>query len=158
MAAGKLRGAISGFGQVAALGHLPGWTSLPNVEIVAVHEPVAARRHEALRLIKNVRVYEDLQLMLAGERLDFVDVASPPTHHAAAIEAALEAGAHVLVEKPLCLDVAVCDRLAELADSKALCLMCVHNWKLSPEHLKAAELIAQERVGAIRHVSMRRLR
>ena len=41
--------------------------------------------------------------MLDGERLDFVDVASPPAYHAAAARMALEAGAHVLVEKPLCL-------------------------------------------------------
>src|SRR5207248_1548486 len=100
----------------------------------------------------------DLHLMLDGERLDLDDVASPPIYHAAAIQASLEAGAHVLVEKPLCLDVAIFDRLAELADSKALCLMCVHNWKCSPQHLKAAELIAQGRIGAVRHVAMRRLR
>lgn len=74
----KLRGAISGFGQVAALGHLPGWRTRPDVEIVAVHEPLASRRHEALKLIRNVRVYEDLELMLNGEQLDFLDVTSLP--------------------------------------------------------------------------------
>ena len=65
---------------------------------------MAARRQAALRAIKNIRVYEDLELMLAGESPDFVDVASPPAYHAATARAALESGAHVIVEKPLCLE------------------------------------------------------
>lgn len=72
-----LRGAISGFGAVAARAHLPGWLSRPGVSIVAIHDPVAARRHHAINLIKNVRVYDDLELMLDGEALDFLDIASP---------------------------------------------------------------------------------
>ena len=53
--------------------------------------------------MKNVRVYDDLELMLDGEAPDFVDVASPPALHREAARAVLEAGAHVLVEKPLAL-------------------------------------------------------
>src|SRR6202142_387239 len=99
----KLRGAISGFGEVAARAHLAGWRTREDVAITAIHDPVAERRHEALRLIKNVRVYDDLELMLDGEAPDFVDVASPPGLHHEAARAVLAAGAHVLVEKPLAL-------------------------------------------------------
>lgn len=154
----KLRGAISGFGQVAALGHLPGWRTRPDVEIVAVHEPLASRRHEALKLIRNVRVYEDLELMLNGEQLDFLDVASPPGYHSAVARMALEAGAHVLVEKPLCLSIEDFDRLAALAASRNLTLFCAHNWKHAPAYRHAGELIAQGRLGALRYVALIRLR
>jgi predicted dehydrogenase len=98
-----LRGAISGFGEVAARGHLAGWSARPGVQIVAIHDPVAARRHAAINLLRNIRVYDNLELMLDGERLDFVDIASPPAYHAAAARLALAAGVNVLVEKPLCL-------------------------------------------------------
>jgi len=154
----KLRGAISGFGQVAALGHLPGWRTRPDVEIVAVHEPLASRRHEALKLIRNVRVYEDLELMLSGEQLDFLDVASPPAYHSAAVGLALEAGMHVLVEKPLCLNLEDFDRLAALAASRNLTLFCAHNWKHAPAYHRAGELLAQGRLGALRYVALTRLR
>src|SRR5271154_3259896 len=80
-ASSKLRGAISGFGEVAARAHLGGWRSRPNLAIAAIHDPVSERRHEAIRLMKNVRVYDDLELMLDGEAPDFVDVASPPALH-----------------------------------------------------------------------------
>ncbi len=154
----KLRGAISGFGQVAALGHLPGWRTRESVELVAVHEPLASRRHEALRLIRGVRVYEDLELMLDGERLDFLDVASPPAHHLAAVELALEAGLHVLVEKPLCLSLDDFDRIVALATAKRRALLCVHNWKHAPAYRRAGALLAAGRLGALRYAALTRLR
>ena len=70
---------------------------------MAVHDPVSARRHHAINVLKKARIYDDLDLMLDGEALDFVDIASPPVFHAAAVRKALEAGANVLVEKPLSL-------------------------------------------------------
>ena len=154
----KIRGGISGFGNVAARGHLPGWRSHPEVEIVAVHEPVAERRHEALRLIKNVRVYEDLELMLSGERLDFVDIASPPAFHFHTARKALEAAAHVLVEKPLCLNLADFDALKALARKKDRALFCVHNWKNSPAYAMAIETAQAGRLGRLRRIEMTRLR
>lgn len=154
----KLRGAISGFGEVAARAHLPGWRTRENVAIGAIHDPVSERRHEAIRLIKNVRVYDDLELMLDGEGPDFVDVASPPGLHHAAARAALGAGAHVLVEKPLALALAEFDELAALAAEKRRVLMCVHNWKYAPAYMAARKAIEAGRLGAVRFVSIDRLR
>lgn len=154
----KLRGAISGFGQVAEQGHLPGWRRRPDVEIVAIHEPVAARRQAALRAVRNVRVYEDLDLLLAGESPDFVDIASPPAYHAGAARAALEAGAHVIVEKPLCLDTGDFEALRSLAAVRNRLLFCVHNWKHSPTYRRAYEAIGAGRLGELRYCSLSRLR
>ncbi len=154
----KIRGAISGFGEVAARAHLPGWRTRGNINLTVVHDPVSERRHEAIRLIKNVRVYDDLGLMLDGETPDFVDIASPPAQHAEAARAALNAGAHVLVEKPLCLTLAEFDELADLARGKKRTLMCVHNWKYSPPYASARSAIESGRLGAIRSISIDRLR
>ena len=149
-----MRGAISGFGEVAARAHLDGWRTRDNVAIGAIHDPISERRHEAIRLIKNVRVYDDLELMLDGEAPDFVDVASPPGLHHEAARAALSAGAHVLVEKPLALSLAEFDELAALAAEKNRVLMCVHNWKYAPAYAVARRAIEAGRLGAIRFVSI----
>lgn len=154
----KLRGAISGFGEVAARAHLAGWRTRDDVSIMAVHDPVAARRHEAIRLIKNVRVYDDLELMLDGEAPDFVDIASPPAHHAAAARAALKAGAHVLVEKPLCLALDELEELETVAREAGRILMCVHNWKHSPPYRAAYDAIASGEIGPLQHVVLDRMR
>ena len=155
---GKLRGAISGFGEVAARAHLPGWLTRESVAIGVVHDPISERRHEAIRLIKNVRVYDDLELMLDGEAPDFVDVASPPGMHHEAARAALGAGAHVIVEKPLALSMVEFDELAALAKQTRRVLMCVHNWKFAPAYAAASRAIQQRKLGEIRFVSIDRLR
>ena len=154
----KLRGAISGFGEVAARGHLPGWLTRTGVSIVAIQDPVGERRQAAMRLLKGARVYDDLGLMLDGEAPDFVDIASPPAFHPKAIRTALEAGLHVLCEKPLCLDLAELEDLARLADQRSRVLMCVHNWKHSPAFRVARHAIAAGRLGAVRFISLDRLR
>jgi predicted dehydrogenase len=153
-----LRGSISGFGEVAARAHLAGWRSRENVTIAAIHDPISERRHEAIRLIKSVRVYDDLELMLDGEAPDFVDVASPPGLHHAAARAAIAAGAHVIVEKPLALSLAEFGELAALAAQKRRVLMCVHNWKYAPAYAVARKVIEAGRLGAIRFISIDRLR
>ena len=153
-----LRGAISGFGAVAARAHLPGWRSRPTVNIVAVHDPVAARRHHAINLIKNVRVYDDLELMLDGEALDFLDIASPPVFHAAAVKLALEAGVNLIVEKPLCLNTRELEELSNLAARNDRLLMCVHNWKYSPAFQRAHDLISGGRLGQVHYISLVRMR
>jgi len=154
----KLRGAISGFGEVAARAHLPGWRTRDDVSIAVVHDPVSARRHEAIRLIKSVRVYDDLGLMLDGESPDFVDIASPPAYHAESVRDALNAGANVIVEKPLCLGLGEFDDLAALAAREARVLMCVHNWKYAPAYAVARKAIEAGRLGEIRFISIDRLR
>jgi predicted dehydrogenase len=129
-----------------------------NVSLSVVHDPVSERRHQAIRLIKSVRVYDDLGLMLDGEAPDFVDVASPPGFHAEAVRAALNARAHVIVEKPLCLSLAEFDELAALAAKHGRVLMCVHNWKYAPAYAVARNAIEAGRVGEIRFISIDRLR
>jgi predicted dehydrogenase len=153
-----LRGAISGFGEVAAQAHLAGWRTRPGVEIVAIHDPVSERRDQAMRLLPNVRVYDDLARMFDGERLDFVDVASPPAYHAAAAHAALAAGAHALVEKPLCLAAGEFDSLRAAAASRQRVLMCVHNWKHAATYRLAHDLVASGRLGEIHYIALDRLR
>ncbi len=154
----KLRGAISGFGEVAARAHLPGWSTRDDVGIAVVHDPVSARRHEAIRLIKSVRVYDDLGLMLDGESPDFVDIASPPAYHAQSVRDALAAGANVIVEKPLCLRLSEFEELAALASKEARVLMCVHNWKYAPPYAAARKAIEAGRLGEIRFISIDRFR
>jgi len=154
----KLRGAISGFGEVAAKAHLAGWRTRENINLGVIHDPIAERRHEAIRLIKNVRVYDDLELMLDGEAPDFVDIASPPALHGMATRTALGAGAHVLVEKPMSLSLAEFDEVAAVARARQRILMCVHNWKFAPAYSLARALVDEGRIGSVRSLSIERLR
>ncbi|MGB8106154.1 MAG: Gfo/Idh/MocA family oxidoreductase, partial [Pseudolabrys sp.] len=89
-----LRGAFIGFGNVAAKGHLPGWQSRNDVGIVAAIDAFAARRAVFLGACPEGRWYESVDDLLSGETLDFVDICTPPSSHAALIKRALGADLH----------------------------------------------------------------
>ncbi len=137
---------------------MPTWLHRPGVQIVAICEPDAKRRHAALQTVADLHVYESLELMLSGERLDFVDIASSPASHVAAAKQALEAGIHALVEKPLCLEPAERIALESLAHSRSRVLMCVHNWKYAPPYRRVGEMVRAGELGTLRRLAFTRLR
>src|SRR2546425_9011850 len=96
-----LRGAIIGLGNVALEGHLPGWRRCGDVEIVAATDVAPARRAAIEVLIPTVEWYATAEALLARERLDFVDICTPPASHSPLVASALRADRHVLCEKPL---------------------------------------------------------
>jgi predicted dehydrogenase len=144
-----LKGAFIGFGNVARLGHLPGWLAREDVEIVAAADVRAEGRAEMARALPGARWYGSAQEMLASERLDFVDVCTPPAFHAAEIRRALEKGLHVLCEKPLVLASEELEDLAALARDRDRVLATVHNWRQAPALLRLTGLVAAGTLGSI---------
>jgi predicted dehydrogenase len=129
----RYRGAIIGFGKVAAEAHVPGFRLAPGFEIVAVVDPVEERRAQALAALPGARAYADFASAAGGEtKLDFVDVATPPRFHAAAVTEALARGCHALCEKPLALDLAEIGELRRAVRRSGRSVFVVHNWKYAP--------------------------
>ncbi len=153
-----LRGAFIGFGNVAANGHMPGWLSRNDVRIVAATDGVPARRQAFLEACRDGRWYDSVDDLLSGETLDFVDVCTPPGSHAALIKRALDAGLHVLCEKPLVTQMADAEAVAAASARAGRVVHVVHNWLHAPVCLKISALIAEGAIGAVRSVSWRTLR
>jgi predicted dehydrogenase len=148
-----LRGAIVGLGNVAVHGHLPGWRRRHDARIVAVTDSREVCREAAERELPGARWYGSLHAILDQEPLDFVDVCTPPSSHAAVVRAALERGLSVLCEKPLVTAAIDLSPLMELARAKGLALHTVHNWHHAPIVRRAAELVRTGAVGRIEHIS-----
>src|SRR4051794_20107132 len=99
----RLRIGVTGAGFVAQVVHLPHLAdAVARFEIAALAEPDAGVRAAVARR-HGVEAFATQDEMLASARLDAVLIASPNATHADAAIEALEAGCHVLVEKPLCL-------------------------------------------------------
>jgi predicted dehydrogenase len=153
-----LRGALIGFGNVAAKGHLPGWQSLNDLSIVAATDVLGSRRQAFLDACPNGRWYDSVDDLLAGETLDFVDVCTPPSSHARLIKQALEADLHILCEKPLVTRLADAEFLAAASRSEGRVVYTVHNWLKAPICTKISALIDTGEIGSTRSINWRTLR
>ena len=80
----------------------------------------------------NAICYQDYNELLANSEIDVVDIALHPAPRVAVIEAALNAGKHVLSQKPFALDLNAAERLAKLAESKNLKLAVNQNGRWAP--------------------------
>lgn len=95
--------------------------------------------------------------MLSDVSLDAVVIATPVRQHFPLARAALIAGKHVLVEKPLAASVAECEELIELAAARGLTLMVGHTFLYSTPVELMAELIRSGELGEIRYINSQRL-
>jgi predicted dehydrogenase len=103
------------------------------------------------------RAVEELDAVLCDPSVEAVIVATPPKSHHAIVKRALEAGKHVLVEKPLATRLSDAEELAELAESSGLVLMPGHTFIYSPAVNAVRDLIHSGVIGDIHFVTSSRM-
>ena len=95
--------------------------------------------------------------VLADGAIDAVSLASPAALHFAQAKAALEAGKHVYVEKPLALDIGEAEALCALAAAKGRILMVGHLLQYHPVYARLRQMVAAGELGRLTHVYSNRL-
>jgi predicted dehydrogenase len=153
-----LRGAFIGFGNVAAKGHLPGWQSVKDIQIVAATDAVAAQGRAFLAACPGGRWHETVDDLLYDKALDFVDICTPPSSHASLIKRALDARLHVLCEKPLVTRVGDAQAVAAAAAASDRAVHAVHNWLKAPICDRISSLVDGGALGTVRAVRWQTLR
>lgn len=108
-----------------------------------------ARQQRAQRRHPWLRVTGRWEELLADKELDAVAIATPVHTHYELARQALEAGKHVLVEKPLTMRVDHAEELCELAQKKGLVLQVDHVFVYSPPVIKMKEIVDSGRLGKI---------
>jgi predicted dehydrogenase len=104
-----------------------------------------------------IQLTEDYSEVLADPAVDAVLVATPISIHHAIAKAALEAGKHVFVEKPMTSDPGDARELVDLAAAKSLTLMVGHTFVFSPPVRKVKELIEAGTLGDIYFITTERV-
>lgn len=154
----RLKGALLGFGHVAADGHAPGWLAREDIEIVAAADARPGRSTPFFEAFPGGRWYTTAEDLLAREELDFVDICTPPGSHAMLVRQALSRSIHVLCEKPLVVSPEELRGLPALSAEKERAVVTVHNWRFAPAVAKVAEVIASGALGELRRVRWQTLR
>ncbi len=142
-----LRVAVLGAGAWARFAHIPGWQRDPRCRIVALCDVVADSARALAAELAIDSVSDDWQATIARADVDVVDVCTPSHTHYELAMAALEAGKHVLCEKPVAFDYRQTLGAADLADRKRLKTKLGFTFRYSPGVLYAKSLIDQGFVG-----------
>lgn len=148
----QLAVAVIGTGQMGAR-HVATFQRIERARLVAVADVSPSARHAALGGVP-AREYDDWRTLLDREAasLDAVSIASPSALHAEVATAALEAGLHVLVEKPIATTIADALRLAALSHRVGRKLMVGHIERFNPAVQKLRCLVAEGRLGSVYRV------
>jgi UDP-N-acetylglucosamine 3-dehydrogenase len=136
--------------------HLEALSGLPNVELHSLCTRNPARLAEVGRTFNVSRLHTDYHQMLADPELDAVSVVTMWDQHAAPTLAALQAGKHVFLEKPMASTVADCDLIIDAARKARGSLMVGHICRFNPRYAAAKAEIAAGKIGKIVSIYARR--
>ncbi len=116
-------------------------------ELVGVAVPSLERQASARASFPEATVVGDYRELLDDDSIDLMVVAVPNSLHFAIGTNVLRAGKHLLLEKPLALNLLDCDRMLALARKQRRLLAIGHQWRTSPLGKAIAQLIEQGAIG-----------
>lgn len=143
----KLRVGFIGVGGIAQSRHIPALMKLSDkVTIVGVSDvnEETAQRVASENHIPNV--YKDYRDMFAD--VDAVTICTPNKFHAEITIAALEAGVHVLCEKPMAMTTAECEAMLEASEKSGKVLAIAYHYRFMKETQAARRLILENEIGS----------
>jgi len=147
-----LRVGIIGFGRIGAE-HTRWLGACQGIRAAAVAEATPARCELARQ--RELAVHQDVQSLLADPSIDVILVATPTSMHFDHAAAALRAGKHVMVEKPMAMDLPQAMELTELAKSRRRALSVFHNRRWDTDFLTVSAAMAAGVFGKIINVESR---
>jgi scyllo-inositol 2-dehydrogenase (NADP+) len=137
-----------GFGAIG-LEHAAAVARTAGLELGAVADTDPARVEVARRTAPGLRAHADADALLADDEVDLVVVSTPPNTHAAWVLRALEAGKHVVVEKPFCLTVAEADRQVQAAADRGRLLAVYQNRRWDADYLALRQVVRSGAIGEV---------
>jgi len=144
-----LRVALVGYGFAGKTFHAPLIRSVPGLALSTVVSRDADKVHADL---PEVAVVADPAAAFADTELDIVVIASPNDTHAPLARAALEAGKHVVVDKPFALDLTQAREVAAIAEREQRELSVFQNRRWDTDFLGVRQLMESGRLGTVTHV------
>ncbi|MAR73935.1 MULTISPECIES: oxidoreductase [Halomonas] len=137
---------LVGYGMAAKTFHAPLIQAAPGLELTSV---VSSDADKVLRDLPDVTVHAKLNELLEVRHVDLIVIATPNEQHYAMAKAALAAGKHVVVDKPITVSASEARQLRAQADRSELLLSVFHNRRWDCDFLTVRKLLEQGRLGRV---------
>lgn len=145
--------AIIGVGNAGRFIHAPLIASTPGLRLAGVCARDPVRRAEAAAAL-GCRSWDSYEAVLADPTIDVVVLATPTADHVPQALAALQAGKHVVIDKPVCLDLAGLDRLAEAGERAGRSVVAFHNRRWDGDFRTVRRLLDGGTLGTPRAIEL----
>ncbi|PHH84516.1 hypothetical protein CDD83_1825 [Cordyceps sp. RAO-2017] len=140
---------VVGYGLSAKVFHIPFIAVTPQLRLHGIVQRTPKQGNSAPQEHPEAKHYSDVEALLADPEVDVVIVTTPPNNHFALTKAALEAGKHVLTEKPFVPTSAEADQLIAVARQKKRLICVYQNRRWDSDFLTVKHLLAKQALGRI---------
>ena len=137
---------LIGYGLAGSVFHAPLIQHTPGL---VLHSIVSSQRDRLLRGFTDVRIHANATTLLADPAVDAVVIATPNAEHAPLAMAALQAGKHVLVDKPFALDLAQAEAVVAAARAADRVVTVFQNRRFDADFLTLQQLLATGSLGEV---------
>jgi UDP-N-acetylglucosamine 3-dehydrogenase len=152
---GKVKFGVSGLGRFGEI-HCEALAGLPQVELFALCTRTESRLRQLAERFGVSRAYTGYKDLLADPEVEAVNVVTMWNQHATPAIAALKAGKHVFIEKPMASTIADCEAIIKAASGTGLCCMVGHICRFNPRYASAKREIDSGALGKIVSLYARR--
>jgi len=135
--------------------HVKAYLDHPQVELVAISDLNEAKLEEVAAENGIDRAFTDYRELLAIKEIDAVSIVTPDFAHTEIALAALDAGKHVLLEKPMATTVEDCVKIREAAEKSGKKFMIDFHNRWNPPFVKAKKSIEEGELGKLQYVYYR---
>lgn len=139
---------IIGCGKIAQVRHIPEYAENPHCRLKGFFDLNLERAGELAKKYGG-KAYASIDELLADSEIDAVSVATSNNTHAEITVKALEAGKHVLCEKPMAVTIEECEAMVEASQRTGKFLMIGQNQRLAKAHEVAREMIEKGVIGRV---------
>lgn len=141
-----IRAGVIGYGLGGMAFHAPLIDAVPELELAAI---VTSRAGEVGAKYSGVQVVTDAAALFADPSIRLVAISTPNDTHFPLARAALEAGKHVVIDKPFATSVADGDALVAMAEARGLVLSAFHNRRWDADFLTVRKLVDSGALGEV---------
>ncbi len=143
----KLNVGVIGLGEVAHIGHLPWYLLNPQSHIEAMADIDKSRLNYASEKYHVSKSYIDYRKILEDKSIDAVSICTPVHTHKDIVVEAAEHGKHILVEKPMGIDVDECNQMIRAAERNGVILMVGFMKRFNPSFQAIKDILDRKEIG-----------
>lgn len=154
----KIRVGVIGCGGIARNRHIPAFAAQPDVEIIAMCDVDENCTRQVSEKFEIPHVFNDYNDLLDMDELDAVTICTPNFLHQAPAVAALEAGKHVIVEKPIARNAAEAQVMVDAANRSGKKFMVAQVWRFRPDSQALKRFVDAGEMGEMYYARVQALR